>query len=925
MSKITFLFFLIVSFYKVNSQGLIKGIVKDAKNKETMVGSTIRVLNTSLATVANAEGVFQISNVPNGKYTLEITMIGYLKNTIFAEVENNSVLTLNVDLQEETATLSEVQITSFKEKATELAIINEIKGMKALAVGIGAAQIQKAQDRDAAAVVRRLAGVSIQDDRYLIIRGLNERYNTVLLNQSIVPSSETDTKAFSFDLIPAGAIDRIVINKSNSAENPGEFGGGLIKIFTKTLANENEFKITLGTAFRQYSTFKKADMQQGDGLDFLGLGGLNAKLPNSFPSREAILNNYRNPQISNKFSQLQSFYTIGNKMLMPDIKFGLDFNRLKKYENGIKLSTINTLSYNHSQQITPNVKLNRYLYNANAGTIATEQEIAYNDQVASQTTRIGLLSNWALIFNPNHKIEWTNLINQLGNKETVTRQGTNNNNIMLFNQSMINEQKTLVSSQLTGTSKLKNQQNLAWVIGLGFTHRLEPDNRRYTSSKNISADNEPFEINIQQSSSPTLQQAARFFSTMNEKIYNARVDYEKKNLFKNLNLKTGIWSEYKFRTFEARWFGLVNPDKINNTNFLKSPIEFFMNENISKAGLFYTEGTGFEDKYQAKSTTTAAYVQGEFTPNNSWNTTFGVRNEYNIQQLATKRRGNGLPVNVNRPLNALLPSANVNFIPNTNITVRLAYSKTINRPEFRELAPFPYYDFNYDVSKIGNTNLKSAIINNFDFGIQKTGKNANQLLSLTFFYKQFTNPIEAKILNAGSGISFGVANSASAYSGGVEIDVTQPLTIIGLKNTVFKSNLSLIKSSVNTSFNALNNDNRYLQGQSPYLFNMGLYHQKGNYQASILYNVVGARVYLVGDGVIAPTVYEMPRNQIDITIQKKLVKNINLKLGVQDLLNEAFRYMNDTDNNQKIEVEKDDVFRSFNRGSSVNIALSINI
>lgn len=925
MKKIIITLLFVITIVKINAQGILKGTILDSKNKETMVGSTVRVLKTNMATVANEKGVFQINNVPNGKYTIEVTMIGYLKSTVLAEIINNETVELNVNLVEEASTLSEVQITSFKEKATELAIINEIKGMKALAVGIGAAQIQKAQDRDAAAVVRRLAGVSIQDDRYVIIRGLNERYNTVLLNQSIVPSSETDTKAFSFDLIPAGAIDRIVINKSNSAENPGEFGGGLIKVFTKTLANENDFKITFGTAFRQYSTFQKANIHQGNGLDYLGLGGLNAKLPNSFPSRQTILNNYNKPQISNKFNELQSFYTINSKMLMPDIKFGLDFNRIKKFENGVKLSSINTLNYNHSQQIIPNVELNRYLYNANAGTIATEQEIAYNDQAASQATRIGLLSNWALIFNSNHKIEWTNLINQLGNKETVIRQGTNNNNIQLFNQSMINEQKTLVSSQLTGTSKFKNQQNLTWVLGLGFTNRLEPDNRRYTSSKTINSDKEPFEINIQQSNSPTLQQAARFFSTMNEKLYAARADYEKKNILKNLHVKTGIWGEYKFRTFEARWFGLVNPDKINSANFLKSPQEFFNNENISKVGLFYTEGTGFEDKYQAKSTTTAGYVQGEFIPNSKWNTTFGVRNEYNIQQLATKRRGNGLPVNVYRPLNVLLPSANVNFVPNANITLRLAYSKTVNRPEFRELAPFPYYDFTYDVSKIGNTTLKSATINNLDFGIQKTGKNANQLINVTFFYKQFTNPIEAKILNAGSGISFGVANSVSAYSGGVEIDITQPLIIIGLKNTVFRSNLSLIKSSVNTSFNALNNDNRYLQGQSPYLFNMGLYHQKGNYQASILYNVVGPRVYLVGNGVIAPTVYEMPRNQIDVSIQKKLTKKLDFKLGVQDLLNQAFRYMNDTDNNQKIEKGKDDVFRSFNRGSSVNIGLSIKI
>lgn len=922
MKKICLLFIIVLQFLNAFGQGSIKGTVSDFTTKELLVGSTIKIKNTNIGTVADANGKFQIGKLTNGSYTIEITMIGYLKLEIAnLEVENNDV-ELDVKLKEENATLSEFKVTSFKEKSTELAVINEIKSLKSVSVGIGSSQIQKSQDKDAAAVVKRLSGVSIQDDKFIILRGLNERYNTVLLNQAAVPSSEIDTKAFSFDLIPAGAIDRIVINKSNTAENPGEFGGGIIKVYTKTTTNQNAFNVNFGTSFRQFSTFQTANVSSNRFWDYLGLGAKDRALPDNFPTKAQINNNFQNNSIANNFQNLQPFYTIKSQALMPDIKLGVNFNRLKKFGNGFQISGINSLNYNYSEQFIPNISLNRFLFNSNAGTVQSEKEIAYNDEMTNQTVRLGLLSNWSFIFNPNHKIEFTNLINQLASKETVSRTGQNNNNVSLFNQSIIYEQKFMYSSQIGGTHKFEKNQNLNWVLGLGLTNRQEPDSKRFTSSRAINSE-DAFEINLQQSSSPTIQQSARFFSKMNEKMYNARVDFVKKEWIKSLVFKTGFWTDYKFRTFDARWFGLVNPNKINSKNLQQQPALFYENSNLQSLGLYYNEGTGFEDKYKANSTTVAGYVQGEYDFSNQLNFILGLRNEYNVQQLATRKRGSGSSVSVYRPLNVVLPSGTFNYAVSKKYNIKLAYSKTTNRPEFRELAPFPYYDFNYDVSKIGNANLKTAIINNFDLGIQKIAN--DQFVSFNLFYKAFINPIEAKILNAGSGISFGVDNSKSAKSYGMELDIKQTLSFIGLEKTSLNTNVSLIKSNVNTSFNGLNNENRYLQGQSPYLVNIGLYHQTKNIQASVLYNVVGPRIYLVGDGVISPTVYEMPRNQVDFTLQRKISKKWDVKAGIQDLLNQSFKFVNDTNNDQKIDLNKDDVFRSFKRGRSFNMGFTFNI
>jgi outer membrane receptor protein involved in Fe transport len=276
---------------------------------------------------------------------------------------------------------------------------------------------------------------------------------------------------------------------------------------------------------------------------------------------------------------------------------------------------------------------------------------------------------------------------------------------------------------------------------------------------------------------------------------------------------------------------------------------------------------------------------------------------------------------VKSPFNALLPSANINYALTEKVKIKAAYSKTLNRPEFRELAPFPYYDFNFDVTRIGNLNLKSATIQNIDLGIQLSPARED-LISITAFYKKFNNPIEARILNAGSGIAFGIGNAKEANSQGLEVEIRKSLDFINMPNFKFLFNSSIIKSNVITGFSSIVGENRFLQGQSPYLVNAGLYFEKNAWQANLMYNVIGSRVFLVGDGVVSPSVYEMPRNVIDLNLSKSINDKLEIKLGVQDILNQAFRFYNDTDNNRKINTQTDDIFRTYKRGATTNLSVN---
>ena len=410
LSTIVLLFITIASYAQTGS---IKGSLKDAKSNEPMLGTAVRIDGTQIGTQTNMQGEFELSRVPAGVHTVVFSFVGYENKVISnVRVEAGKTTLINTTIAEANTTLDAVVVRGTKNKGTEVSVITEIKKVEQIAVGISAQQIQKTQDRDASAVVRRVPGVSIQDDRFVIVRGLNERYNTVLLNDAITPSTEVDTKAFSFDLIPSSAIDRMLIFKSGSADLPGEFGGGVIKIYTKTIPDGNSFTAGFSLGHRSNTTFQTATSYKGSSTDFLGFDNGLRGLPSGIPSTGTILSGANTPAVVNAFKTLPSYFNQSTLSVLPDFRGNLGMTRRFNVGN-LELATINAINYSLTHQRTPNVEFYRYAYNADAGNTASEKEFAYNDNAYAENVRVGVMSNWALIINPANKIEFRNLFNQL--------------------------------------------------------------------------------------------------------------------------------------------------------------------------------------------------------------------------------------------------------------------------------------------------------------------------------------------------------------------------------------------------------------------------------------------------------------------------------------------------------------------------------
>jgi hypothetical protein len=551
--------FVCMSVVAFAQSGTIKGTILDAKTKEAIIGGSVLLKGTNppIGMSTDIEGNFEIPNVPTGNHTVVISFVSYKPKEVAITVYPNQAVLINSTLEEDVATLDEVKIVGQRQTFTDVSVITEIKQAEQIAVGISAQQIQKSQDRDASQVMRRVPGVSIQDDRFVIIRGLNERYNTVMLNDAITPSTEVDVKSFSFDLIPSSAIDRMVIYKSGAPELPGEFSGGVIKIYTKTIPDENGLSLNVSSSYRSGTTFQNALSYQGTSGDAIGFGAGDRKLPGSFPTTNTLLNENRPSETSlNAFRNLPEFFNVKNSAVNPDLRLSLGYNR-KMYLGDKTFTTFNNISYTGSHQV---LSTDQYRY---LSFDPTQQEstvwVKYNDQLNAENVRLGVMSNWALILNPNHKIEFRNLFNQLTNKETTLRQGfTQENGRDVQNYAFRYEAKSIYTGQLSGTHDLSDATTVKWTGAFGYTHRDEPDFRRFISSRNIGTQ-DPFTVEIVPGSNASLARGARFYSSLNEYTSSFRSDVEHRivrngyedNDKMNIKLRAVAYGEYKDRTFQA--------------------------------------------------------------------------------------------------------------------------------------------------------------------------------------------------------------------------------------------------------------------------------------------------------------------------------------------------------------------------------------
>jgi outer membrane receptor protein involved in Fe transport len=450
-------------------------------------------------------------------------------------------------------------------------------------------------------------------------------------------------------------------------------------------------------------------------------------------------------------------------------------------------------------------------------------------------------------------------------------------------------QNQMMLNQLNGEHFLtKTKLKINWELSRANTSRSMPDYKNVEYRGNSA---ERLELGVTSSAN---ENAARLFTDLNEQLQTAggsvTIPIAKMN---KSSFKVGAFHQYKDRTFDARMLGFARARNVGfNLALLDLPIDQVFNyDNMNMQGFRLNDITNPSHKYTANSTLNAGYIMAENRIGARTKVIWGARYEAYNQQLVSATRNNDT-VDINANFNDLLPSINIVYSLNATSNIRASASKTVSRPELRELAPFSFYDFSSASSLEGNDKLQRAIIQNYDIRYE-IYPGVGQVFSVALFYKDFTNPIELVLAND---ISLGVirrsfVNLPRASSLGAEFDFRVDLT---KKFTTF-GNFSYIQSVINPGDNINKwNENRPMQGQSPYIINLGLLYkfEKINMSISGLYNIYGDRIYNVGN-TSYPDIYERARHQVDLQLTKSFFKKkLEAKIGVSDVFaNDLVFYM----------------------------------
>ncbi len=919
--------------FQAFANGKIAGKVADEKTGDVIIGATVMVQGTGKGTATDVDGHFQLE-VPAGTYTVEIRYIGYQPKDISdVVVKEGEVTNLDAIISEDSkTTLKDVVVTASLKKESVNALYIMQKNSVSLSSGISADVIQRTPDRNTGEVLKRVSGASVKDNKYVVIRGLSDRYNLAMVNSALMPSTEPDKKAFSFDVIPSNLIDNIIINKTASPDLPGDFAGGIVQVMTKDVPEKDFFNVGVGLGYNTQTTFKDFRSSDKQAAGLVRFPGSSSELPSEFGDSYKDYKKLPEDKQLDAAKQLPNDYKETVAAAMPNVAVQASYGKASNLKNDGKLGTVIGLSYRNNHNAIPNFIRGKY---------ETERVSSYStDDMFRNSSNLAALANFSYVKGKS-KISFKNLYNKMYDNTYYERNGyttSNNQEVKLF--SFVPSERQVFNTQLEGEHAIGTKNSkLTWNLNYANLMANQNDLRTAFYSRNVSfdANDEP----ISETSSPYKivdRNSRRYFGNQVDHNIGAGANYSMpfQAFGQKQTVKVGYMGLYKTRTFAARVFQ-YEPQSTLDDNIAMQPVgQIFSEENIGVPGGFrLSEITNPTDKYDASGMLNAGYAMMDNNLGDKWRLTWGVRFESYTQTLQAIDQSGG-KINDQDIFNDILPSFNLSHNMSEKSKFRFGASRTVNRPEFREIAPFQFIDFENLWTITGNPDLKRGNINNVDLRYEYY-PNPGEAITIGAFYKGFENPIEAKMDDQSNLdlLIFSYQNAKAASSIGAEFDVRKTLAFLGeanwLANTTLGANFTYVHSKVDVSNITGVSSDRPLQGQSPYLVNFSALYSdpKSGLGISAMYNRIGQRIAVVGNSTI-PTTWENGRDVIDLQLSKSLLKNrAEIKLTVADILNQPTTFYWNTDGknsyspgSSKIGNGNDQIFQQYRMGTTFTLGFN---
>ncbi len=898
---------LIQSLFAQN--GTIRGLIIDDETGEPMFAASAGIEGTTNGSSSDFDGNFEISIAP-GNYNLVVSFIGYNSTTIsnVKVVEGDVTFLGSIRLKNSAINVETVVVSAEAIKSSEAAILTIKKKSVNVIDGISSENFKKIGDSDAAVAVKRVPGVSVQGGKYVYVRGLGDRYTKTTLNELDIPGLDPDRNSIQLDIFPTSIIDNIIVKKTFTSDLHADFTGGVVNLNTKAFPETSKLNLSFGLSYNNkihYNPFNSNNnflSYNGSNTDILGFDNGDRDLPIS----PTLLDNIVDIRLSDTEFVINATKSFNSELAtkrmnnLIDGSFGISGGNQKDIGD-LRLGYIGALSYKKSSSFFEDVEQNEFEKNDDN----TQNNLVLNKEQIGDIGKTEVLVSamaGAAVKTYNSKIK-LNLLH-LQNGESKSGFFVENNYESNFNsikkENLEYTERSLSNILIEGNHNYKNGDiKLIWKVSPTYSKIRDKDIRE--TAYEINDGN--YTIDVSNAGTPS-----RMWRNLNEYNVASKIGIIKNHEIFNFDakMKFGFNYTFKFRDYEILRY-LITPQNVTAASGLTGdPNELLTTQlyDISTESGFYIKGEYQpSNKYSGIKSNLAAYFSEEFQLSENLKSIAGLRIE-KYDQFYTGVNQSGVEYNNENVLSNFdfFPSLGVIYTLNKSSNLRGTIFKTTARPSFKEKSNAQILDVLSGITYIGNIDLISSDIHNFDVRYEYFGKN-NQTISISGFYKGIDNPIEMTSFSSDPD-NIQPRNTGESKIFGLEFEARAKFSF--LNNCYVNVNSSIIKSEVviiNEELNSRQNNLRVgeeidkswfgdelvreMQGQAPFLINAGLSYkfEDLNTEASIFYNVQGPTLSIVSMNKI-PDIYTESFNSLNLKLSSKINSKSKISISIKNLLDD---------------------------------------
>lgn len=859
----------------------ISGTVVDRDTREPIPGATVTLTSGRATAVTGADGRF-VLRVPPGKYAL-VAMADWHRPVRIRgiRVEDGRLTAVRVSLLADEDATEIVYVEARADKRKETVLLEQRKRASTVSDAIGAQEMSRTADSSAGEALKRVVSTTIVDGKYVSIRGLGGRYTTTLLNGVPLPSPDPDEASVPLDLFPAALLSNLTVTKTFSPELPGAFAGGAVQIETSTYPDELEVKAKLGLGFDSASTFRSMPSYRGGSADGLGFDDGSRALPGGLPTAQPLTGGALDAAFLERAGEaFPNVWTTRDRTAWPNLSLGATIGDTVDAGSG-KLGYLAAITLSHADRLRDTV-VRKVKLDGGSVLVREETDVLIGLEAAS----LGALTSLGWQPTSADDVGLFVLYTHQGDKSAQRATGYSEadaSDAAATRLQFVTRQLAFV--QLRGQHRIAAADGLqlGWNANVSYAAREEPDTRD-TAFTVLPDGRARFDAGS--------GSGERFFSKVDDVATSAAFSFGVP--LPGVRIDGGATGWASFKDYGARRFrfDLVGRDP----SVLLLPIEEMLNVDHIGPDFELRERTSTSDGYSATAWTAAAHLAVDVTAGDPVRVLAGVRFEASGQELDPGTEfavTDDDPGAVDRLDLDWLPSASLVWSIREDMNLRAAYGWTLARPQTREIAPILYYDFVRRRSTSGNPGLELTRIHNVDLRWEWF-PSKDSVLAASAFYKHFSEPIERVIVSAANGnVSFD--NAPSAWVAGGELEARTHLGFLSpaLNALRLTANVTVLQSEVVFSDDRVSvqtSERRPLQGQSPYVVNLGLgWEPPGTgFEVGLYYNVTGPRIAEVGfDGL--PDVYETALHRLDLSASQALPEGFKLKLSATNLAFQSTR------------------------------------